>query len=167
MTDDLGGTFGSRLQCFGICTELKDEAGTFSGDVLLSGASRFRKHIRCASRIKTLNASSERTDGTFRSMRSRPRSVSPNKFSITTDVNLGAANGKLDVPHVGIHLPQNKSTWLCSFAHAKRFGQLGRRLPIFRSLHFYLAHHIRISDRTEEFGAASGGDVLLEYVLRR
>ena len=99
-------------------------------------------------------------------MCTKPRCVPPHKFPIATSMNLTAAKCKLHIPHVGIHLPQDKPTRLCSFGWIPAPYNSVSSLK-FRSYHPHLSHCISIVNSILKLLPSRCCRILLQYILGR
>nr|GMD39254.1 hypothetical protein ACMD2_04623 [Ipomoea batatas] len=139
---DLCRSFTPGLQCLRISRELEDEA-VFAIDILLSYASSIGKHSSCCFRIQTLKGSSQWPNRSFCRVSTKPWSVSPHNLAITPCMNLAPSNSKLHVPHVRIHLPDDKPTRLGSPSTIPTLHYLRRSFNLIRQ-HLKLSHGISI-----------------------
>lgn len=90
-----------------------------------------------------LKCTAQGSNRTFSSMCTKPRCMPPHKLPIAAGMNLASTKRKLNIPHIWIHLPQDKPTRLCSFGRVPIFSDLVSRLK-FWSYHPHLPHSIRI-----------------------
>jgi len=90
-----------------------------------------------------LKRASKRPHWSFCSMCTEPRCVAPHELPIATSMNFAATKSKLHIPHIRIHLPQDKSTRLCSFGGIPTTCDFVSSLKLGR-YHPHLSHCISI-----------------------
>jgi hypothetical protein len=118
-------------------------------------------------RVKiNLKRASKRPHRPFCGMCTKPRCVPPHELPIATSMNLTASNSKLHIPHIRIHLPQNKSTRLCSFGGIPVTRDFLSSLEL-GGYHPHFSHCICIVNGILKFQTTRCSNVLLQYVLSR
>lgn len=61
-------------------------------------------------KVFNLKCTAKRPDWPVSSVGTKPRNVSPNELPIASGTNLTTTDRELNVPHVGIHLPEDKTS---------------------------------------------------------
>nr|GMD99431.1 hypothetical protein ACMD2_04623 [Ipomoea batatas] len=117
------------LQCVWISSEFEDET-ILAIDLLFARAFCIGKHVDSSSRVHVC---------------AKPRRMPPNEATVRASVNFIATKRKLNVPHVGIHLPEHKTTRIRRFRRVPVLYNLGGCLEI-RGQHLQLAHRVCIGD---------------------
>nr|GME00243.1 hypothetical protein ACMD2_04623 [Ipomoea batatas] len=143
----LGRSLAPGLQCVWISSEFEDET-ILTIDLLFARAFCIGKHVDSSSRVHVC---------------AKPRRMPPNEATVRASVNFIATKRKLNVPHVGIHLPEHKTTRIRRFRRVPVLYNLGGCLEI-RGQHLQLAHRICIGD-TLKLLAPRSGHILLQDVL--
>lgn len=165
MPDDLGEALGPRLEGLRVSAQLENEA-VLPVHLPLPDAPCAGEHARCSQWIQALKGTSERANRALGGMGAEPRGMAPHELAIAAGVHLAPADGQLDVPHLGSHLPEHEAARLGAAGGIAVLDEAAGVLEL-GGHHAHLAHDVGVAHGGEQLVPAGGRQVLLQDVLRR
>jgi hypothetical protein len=115
-----------------------------------------------------LEDAAEGADGALGGVGAEPGGVAPDEAAVGTGVDLAAADGELDVPHVGGHLPEHEPTLLdgggAAAVGSAVLDDARCRLELGGD-HPHLAHGVRVPHRLQQLEPTGRRRELVQNVL--